>query len=109
MKLFKKSSYLLRLTECYTVEHLLGLLFRLLFFSWGETESASYCGHWLACVPAPDDDDDCGAISGMRNGRGNRITRRKPTPVPLRPPQIPQDLTRARTRAATMGIRRLTA
>jgi hypothetical protein len=30
-----------------------------------------------------DDDDDCGAIGGMKIGRGNRSTRRKPTPVPL--------------------------
>jgi hypothetical protein len=30
----------------------------------------------------------------MRIGRGNRSTRRKPSPVPFRPPQIPHDLTR---------------
>jgi hypothetical protein len=46
--------------------------------------------------------DDCGAI-GMWIGRGNRNTWRKPTPVPLCPPQIPHDLTRARTRAAAVG------
>jgi hypothetical protein len=50
-----------------------------------------------------DDDDECGAVGGMRIGRG------KPAPVPLRPPQIPHDLTWARTRAATVGSRRLTA
>jgi hypothetical protein len=33
-------------------------------------------------VPVPDDDDECGAIDGMRIGRGNRSTRRKPDPVP---------------------------
>jgi hypothetical protein len=33
----------------------------------------------------------------MRIGRGNRSTRRKPAPVPLCPPQIPHDLTWART------------
>jgi hypothetical protein len=54
------------------------------------------------------DDDDCGAIGGMRIGRENRSTRRKPAPVPLCPSQIPHDLTRARTRAAAVGIRRLT-
>jgi hypothetical protein len=43
------------------------------------------------------DDDDCGAISGMKIGRGNRRTRRKPAPAPLCPPQIPHDQTRART------------
>jgi hypothetical protein len=27
----------------------------------------------------------------MKIGRGNRSTRRKPNPAPLRPPQIPHD------------------
>jgi hypothetical protein len=49
-------------------------------------------------VPAPDDDDECGAVGGMRTGRGNRSTQRRPAPVPLRTPQIPHDLTWARTR-----------
>jgi hypothetical protein len=31
----------------------------------------------------------CGAVGGMMIGRGNRSTRRKPAPKPLRPPQIP--------------------
>jgi hypothetical protein len=44
-------------------------------------------------VPAPDDDDDeCGAVGGMRIGRGNRNTRREPALVPLFPPRIPHDL-----------------
>jgi hypothetical protein len=38
-----------------------------------------------------------GAIGGMKIGRGNQSTRRKPTPAPLCPPQIPHDQTRART------------
>jgi hypothetical protein len=38
-------------------------------------------------VPAPGDYDD-GDMGGM-NGTGNRSTRRKPAPVPLRPPQTP--------------------
>jgi hypothetical protein len=60
-------------------------------------------------VPAPMiDDDDCGAIGGMQIDRGNRSTRRKPAPVPLCSPQIPHDLTRARTRAAAVGMQRLT-
>jgi hypothetical protein len=37
-------------------------------------------------------DDDYGAVGGMRFGRGNRSTRRKPAPVPLCPPPIPHDL-----------------
>jgi hypothetical protein len=49
-------------------------------------------------VPAPDDNDECGAVGGMRIGRGNRSTRKKPAPVPLYPPQILHDLTWVRTR-----------
>jgi uncharacterized membrane protein YwzB len=45
----------------------------------------------------------------MGVGRGNRSTRRKPAQVPLFPPQITHDLTWARTRAAAVGSRRLTA
>jgi hypothetical protein len=36
---------------------------------------------------------DCGAIGGMKIGRGNRSTRRKTAPEPLCPPQIPLDQT----------------
>jgi hypothetical protein len=54
-------------------------------------------------VPAPGDDD--GEIGGMKVGRGNRSTRRKPAPAPLCPPQIPLD----QTRAAAVGSQRLTA
>jgi hypothetical protein len=53
--------------------------------------------------------DGYGAVGGMRIGRGNRSTRRKPAPVPRCPPQIPHDLTWDRTRAATVGSQRLTA
>jgi hypothetical protein len=63
----------------------------------------------LAYFTAPDDSDgDCGAIGGMKIGRGNRSTRRKPAPAPLCPPQNPHDQTRARTRAAAEGSQRLT-
>jgi hypothetical protein len=58
-------------------------------------------------VPAPGDDD--GEIGGMKIGRGNRSTRRKPAPAPLWPPQIPLDQTRAPTRAAAVGSQRLSA
>jgi hypothetical protein len=54
-------------------------------------------------------DDDCGAVGGMRIDRGNRSIGRKPIPVPLCPPQIPHDVTWARTPAATVGSRGLTA
>jgi hypothetical protein len=52
---------------------------------------------------------DCGAVGGMKIGKGNRSTRRKPARAPLCPPQIPFDQTRDRTRAAAMGSQRLTA
>jgi hypothetical protein len=57
----------------------------------------------LLYKPQMIDEGDCGAIGGMKIGRGNRSTRKKPAPVPLRPPQIPHDQTRARTRAAAVG------
>jgi hypothetical protein len=60
-------------------------------------------------VPAPGDDDDDGEFGGMKIGRGNQSTRRKPSPAPFCPPQIPLDQTRARTRAAEVGSQRLTA
>jgi hypothetical protein len=42
-----------------------------------------YCGHYWPIVPAE--------IGGMKIGRGNLRTRRKPAPAPLRPPQILHD------------------
>jgi hypothetical protein len=44
-------------------------------------------------VPAPSD-YDVGEFGGMKIGRENRSTRRKPAPAPLCPPQIPLDQTR---------------
>jgi hypothetical protein len=61
----------------------------------------------LLYQPRMRDDDECGTVGEMRIGRGNRSTRRKPTPVPLCSPQIPFDLTWTRTRAAVMGSRRM--
>jgi hypothetical protein len=55
-------------------------------------------------VPAPGDCDD-GEFGGMKIGRGNRSTQRKPTPAPLCPPQIPLD----QTRAAAVGSQQLTS
>jgi hypothetical protein len=43
-------------------------------------------------MPTLSDYDD-GATGGMIIGRGSRSTRRKSTPVPFCPPQIPHDLT----------------
>jgi hypothetical protein len=59
-------------------------------------------------VPSPGDYDD-GEFGGMKIGRENRSTRRKPAPAPLCPPQIPLDQTQARTRAAAVGSQRLIA
>jgi hypothetical protein len=55
-------------------------------------------------VPAPSDYDD-----GEFDGILLRSTRRKPTPAPLCPPQIPLDQTRDRTRADAVESQRLTA
>jgi hypothetical protein len=63
----------------------------------------------LLYQPQMRNDDDCGAIGGMRIDTVNRSTSRKFAPVPLGPPQIPHDLTRSRTRATAVGSRRLTA
>jgi hypothetical protein len=57
----------------------------------------------LLYQPQMIDDSDCGAIDGMKIGKGNRSTRRKRAPMPLCPPQTPHDLTRARTRVAAVG------
>jgi hypothetical protein len=73
----------------------------LIFLVWGETTDLLY-------EPRMVDDDECGAVGGMI-GRGNRITRRKPAPLSLCPPQIPHDLTRTGTLAAKVGSRGLTA
>jgi hypothetical protein len=49
-------------------------------------------------VPVPMmDDGDCGAIDGMKIGRGNRSACREPVQAPLCPPQIPHDQTQATT------------
>jgi hypothetical protein len=47
-------------------------------------------------------------IGGTEIGRGNRSTCRKAAPVSLCPPQIPHNLTRAQTKAAAVGSRRVT-
>jgi hypothetical protein len=59
-------------------------------------------------VPATGDYDD-GEFGGIKIGRGNRSTRRKPAPAPFCPTQIPLDQTKAGTQAAAVGSQRLTA
>jgi hypothetical protein len=36
---------------------------------------------------------ECVAVDEIRVGRGNRCTRRKSVPVPLRPQQVPREIT----------------
>jgi hypothetical protein len=47
----------------------------------------------LLYQPQMIDDGDCAAIGGMKIGRGNRSTWRKPATAPLCPPQVPHDQT----------------
>jgi hypothetical protein len=69
------------------------------FYYWcGGTKSLGTAAtSGLLYKPQMIDEGDCGAIGGMKIGRGNRSIRRKPAPVPLCPPQIPHDQVRART------------
>jgi hypothetical protein len=55
------------------------------------------------------DEGDCGAIGGMKIGRGNRSTRRNLPQRHFVHHKVPHDQTRARTRAAAVGSQRLTA
>jgi hypothetical protein len=88
----------------------LGILHPFFFIKWAGTYVTRYCGHfWPIVQPQMIDEGDCGAIGGMKIGRGYQSTRRKPAPAPFCPPQIPLDQTRARTRAAAVGSQRLTA
>jgi hypothetical protein len=67
--------YFLRMTDYYY------------YCWWGGTKSlgtAATTG--LLYKPQMIDEDDCGAIVGMKIGRGNRSTRSKPAPAPLCPP-----------------------
>jgi hypothetical protein len=67
------------------------------YYWWGGTKSLGTAAtSGILYKPQMIDEDDCGAIGGMKIGRGNRSTRRKPAPAPLCPPQIPHDQTRAR-------------
>jgi hypothetical protein len=81
-----------------------------IFFSWGAV--------WVHLLRRPLTDllyrprtieDEGGAVGGMRIGRGNKSNPRKPSPVSLGPSQIPHDLIWARTLAAALGSRQLTA
>jgi hypothetical protein len=80
------------------------------YYWWGGTKSLGTAAtSGLLYKPQMIDEDDCGTIGGMKIGRGNRSTQRKPALAPLCPPQIPHDQTRARTWAAALGSQRLAA
>jgi hypothetical protein len=81
-------------------------------FSWGGVRLSplgTLATTGLLYQPRMVDDGEYGAVGGMGTSRGNRSTRREPAPVSLCPPQIPHDLTWARTGDAAVGSRRLTA
>jgi hypothetical protein len=59
------------------------------FFNFFNLHSGGWSPNWVHSARRP----FTGEFGGM-NGRGNRSTRRKPTPAPLCPPQIPLDQTR---------------
>jgi hypothetical protein len=63
----------------------------------------------LLYQPRMTDGDECGAVYGFRIDKGYRRIRTEPEPVSLCPPQIPYDVTYARTRAAEVETLRLTA
>jgi hypothetical protein len=67
-----------------------------------QTESTQHVGHFWPIVLASGDCED-GEFGGMKIGRGNRSTWRKPAPAALCPPQIPLDQTRPRTWAVAVG------
>jgi hypothetical protein len=79
----------------------------ILYLWWGRTESTNTVATKRSIAAAPDD-DDCGSICVII-GREERSSRRTLAPVSLCPPQIPYDLTGARTMAAAVGSRRLGA
>jgi hypothetical protein len=60
------------------------------FILWDGTKSLGTAATFgLLYKPQMIDEGDCGAIGGMRIGRGNRSTRRKPAPAPLCPSSDP--------------------
>jgi hypothetical protein len=70
----------------------------------GGTGSTLHVGHYWPTVSAPGDCDDDGEFGGMKIGRGNRSTRRKPAPAPLLSTTNPT----CQTRTVAVGSQRLT-
>jgi hypothetical protein len=70
----------------------------IIYYWWGGTKSlGTVATSGLLYKHQMIDEDDCGAIGGMKTDRENRSTRRKPAPAALCPPQIAHDQTRAPT------------
>jgi hypothetical protein len=54
------------------------------YYWWGGTKTLGTAAtSGLLYKPQMIDEDDCGAVGGMKIGRGNRSTRRKPAQAPL--------------------------
>jgi hypothetical protein len=80
----RNSSYLTGEVSSISKTHYKDFKKKLNWYSggWSLIGSTRHCGHQWPIVPAPGDYDD-GEIGGLKIGRGNRSTRRKPAPVPL--------------------------
>jgi hypothetical protein len=79
-------------TDCYTSSSIIrGWYSRPFFFNLcgGTLGTAATTG--LLYQPRIIGGGDCGEIGGIKIGRGNRSTRRKPAPLALCPPQISHD------------------
>jgi hypothetical protein len=98
------SMYILRKNEIYFANNFLNL-----HIGGGgggvHTGSTRHVGHFW---PGPSYCED-GELGGIKIGRWNQSTWRKPAPASLCLPKIPPDQTRARTRAAAVGSQPLTA
>jgi hypothetical protein len=65
-------------------KHPMVTIFFYYYYWWGGTKSPGTAAtSSLLYKPHMIDEDDCGAIGGMKIGRGNRSTWRKPAPAPL--------------------------
>jgi hypothetical protein len=82
-----------RLLSLLTSECRIGFRFGPVYFIFnlccGTLGTAATTG--LLYQPRMIGEGDCGEIGGMKSGRGNRSTRRKPASAPLRPPQTSHD------------------
>jgi hypothetical protein len=76
MELFRRS-----LEVCFNR----GLLLFIIFSGVGLCPLGTVATSGLLYKPQMIDEGDCGAIGGMKIGRGNQSTRRKPAPAPLCP------------------------